>query len=100
MHEQQPRKHLHIDGSMGEGGGQILRSSLAMSLCLGKPFHITGVRASRIKPGLQPHGKIDLVCRGMSDVILDPLNRRAVCIFTQSGVPAVQVIGANCGWQR
>ena len=54
MHEQQPLKHLHIDGSMGEGGGQILRSSLAMSLCLGKPFYITGVRASRRKPGLQP----------------------------------------------
>lgn len=47
-------KSLHIDGSQGEGGGQILRSSLAMSLCLGIPFHITGVRASRRKSGLQP----------------------------------------------
>ena len=47
-------KPLHIDGSMGEGGGQILRSSLAMSLCLGKAFHITKVRASRKRPGLQP----------------------------------------------
>ena len=54
MHAQQPQEHLHIDGSMGEGGGQILRSSLAMSLCLGKPFHITRVRASRRRPGLQP----------------------------------------------
>jgi RNA 3'-terminal phosphate cyclase (ATP) len=48
------RKPLHIDGSLGEGGGQILRSSLAMSLCLGKAFHITNVRASRKRPGLQP----------------------------------------------
>ena len=54
MHEHGIRKLLHIDGSRGEGGGQILRSSLAMSLCLGIPFHITGVRASRRKPGLQP----------------------------------------------
>jgi RNA 3'-terminal phosphate cyclase (ATP) len=45
---------LHIDGSLGEGGGQILRTSLAMSLCLGIPFHITGVRAGRKRPGLQP----------------------------------------------
>jgi len=45
---------VHIDGSMGEGGGQILRSSLALSTCLCKPFHISNIRAARKKPGLQP----------------------------------------------
>jgi len=45
---------IHIDGSMGEGGGQILRSSLALSACLGKPFRITNIRAARDRPGLQP----------------------------------------------
>lgn len=45
---------IFIDGSMGEGGGQILRTSLALSTCLGKSFHITRIRAQRNKPGLQP----------------------------------------------
>src|SRR5919109_942980 len=45
---------LTIDGSHGEGGGQILRTSLALSLVTGKPFHLKNVRARRSKPGLQP----------------------------------------------
>jgi RNA 3'-terminal phosphate cyclase (ATP) len=45
---------LLIDGAMGEGGGQILRSSLALSNCLGRPFRITHIRAARQRPGLQP----------------------------------------------
>jgi RNA 3'-terminal phosphate cyclase (ATP) len=43
---------LRIDGSLGEGGGQILRSSLALSLVTGKPFVIENIRANRKKPGL------------------------------------------------
>jgi len=43
---------LTIDGSAGEGGGQILRSSLALSLVTGKPFVIEKIRANRKKPGL------------------------------------------------
>jgi RNA 3'-terminal phosphate cyclase (ATP) len=45
---------IELDGSFGEGGGQILRSSLALSLLTGKPFHLRNVRARRPKPGLQP----------------------------------------------
>ena len=41
-----------IDGSYGEGGGQILRTSLALSLVTGKPFSIANIRAGRKKPGL------------------------------------------------
>lgn len=44
---------LTIDGSFGEGGGQIIRSSLALSLITGKPFRIYNVRARRERPGLQ-----------------------------------------------
>ncbi len=41
-----------IDGSLGEGGGQILRSSLALSMVTGTPFAIENIRAGREKPGL------------------------------------------------
>jgi RNA 3'-terminal phosphate cyclase (ATP) len=43
---------ITIDGSAGEGGGQILRSSLALSLVTGRPFRIENIRAGRKKPGL------------------------------------------------
>lgn len=41
-----------IDGSAGEGGGQILRTSLALSLVTGRGFRIVNIRAGRRKPGI------------------------------------------------
>lgn len=41
-----------IDGSFGEGGGQILRTSLSLSMVTGRPFRIESIRAGRAKPGL------------------------------------------------
>ncbi len=43
-----------MDGSYGEGGGQILRSGLALSVLTGKPMRIFNIRAGREKPGLRP----------------------------------------------
>ena len=43
---------IRIDGSFGEGGGQILRTSLSLSLATGKAFRIEKVRAGRERPGL------------------------------------------------
>lgn len=43
---------LKLDGSQGEGGGQILRSALTLSMITGKPFRIDNIRAGRAKPGL------------------------------------------------
>jgi RNA 3'-terminal phosphate cyclase (ATP) len=43
---------LVIDGSAGEGGGQILRTSLALSVATGTPFILEKIRAGRKKPGL------------------------------------------------
>jgi RNA 3'-terminal phosphate cyclase (ATP) len=43
---------LDLDGSMGEGGGQILRSSLALSMVTGTPVRIRNIRARRARPGL------------------------------------------------
>lgn len=42
-----------IDGATGEGGGQILRTSLSLSAITGKPFKMVNVRAKRAKPGLK-----------------------------------------------
>ncbi len=44
---------LRIDGSQGEGGGQILRSSLGLAMVTGTPVHIERIRANRPKPGLR-----------------------------------------------
>jgi RNA 3'-terminal phosphate cyclase (ATP) len=43
-----------LDGSAGEGGGQILRTALALSAITGRPFTIARVRERRPKPGLRP----------------------------------------------
>ena len=43
---------LEIDGSQGEGGGQVLRTALSLSSCTGRAVHISHVRSGRKKPGL------------------------------------------------
>lgn len=43
---------IHIDGSLGEGGGQVLRSSLALSMITGKRVEFKNIRAGRAKSGL------------------------------------------------
>ena len=43
---------IELDGATGEGGGQILRTGLALSMCTGRPMAIQRIRAKRPKPGL------------------------------------------------
>ena len=43
-----------IDGSYGEGGGQLLRTSVALAAITGEPVHIYNIRAKRANPGLAP----------------------------------------------
>jgi len=43
-----------LDGSQGEGGGQIVRTALALAAVTGLPFAVDRVRANRLKPGLRP----------------------------------------------
>ena len=63
---------ITIDGSQGEGGGQILRTSLALSAITGTPVTIEKIRAKRPKPGLQRQHLVAVlaaarVCGGQVD---------------------------------
>lgn len=50
---------IEIDGTEGEGGGQVLRTSLALSIVTAQPFRLFNIRAGRDKPGL---GRQHLAC--------------------------------------
>jgi RNA 3'-terminal phosphate cyclase (ATP) len=45
---------VKIDGSYGEGGGQILRTAISLSAITGKPIEVCNIRANRTNPGLRP----------------------------------------------
>ncbi len=66
-----------IDGSQGEGGGQILRSALALSMCTGTPIRIENIRAGRRKPGL--------------------LRQHLTCALAAQGICGARVEGAELG---
>lgn len=66
-----------IDGSFGEGGGQIFRSALTLSLCTGKAVRIENIRAGRNKPGL--------------------LRQHLTCLQAAKAVSSAQVRGDELG---
>lgn len=70
---------LSIDGMLGEGGGQILRTSLSLSLVTGKPFIMKEIRAGRKKPGL--------------------MRQHLTCVNAAVKVGNAKVEGANIGSQ-
>ncbi len=76
---------IELDGGQGEGGGQILRTSLALALITGKGFHLRHVRAGRKAPGLQPQhlmsvraaaqigqAEVKGASRGSTDLVFTP----------------------------
>jgi RNA 3'-terminal phosphate cyclase (ATP) len=71
---------IDIDGSRGEGGGQILRSSLALSLVTGRSVRLSRIRAGRQRPGLQP--------------------QHLICVEAAARVGNAQVIGGSIGSQE
>jgi RNA 3'-terminal phosphate cyclase (ATP) len=60
---------IEIDGSYGEGGGQVIRTAMTLSSITQNPVRITSIRANRPNPGLQPQHltacrAVRSVCRG------------------------------------
>jgi RNA 3'-terminal phosphate cyclase (ATP) len=70
---------IEIDGAQGEGGGQVLRTSLSLSASLGKPMRIKNIRQGRKKPGL--------------------MRQHLACINAMAEVCDAQVKGADIGSQ-
>ncbi len=71
---------IHIDGSKGEGGGQVFRSSLTLSLLTQQPFTITNIRAGRRKPGI--------------------LRQHLTCVKAATEISGAKVEGAEMGSQK
>ncbi len=68
---------LHIDGSFGEGGGQIIRTALSLSMITQTPIHITNIRAGRKKSGL--------------------MRQHLVCVKSAQAISHAAVTGAELG---
>jgi len=59
---------LTVDGSIGEGGGQILRTAIALSAIMQKAVRIVNIRKGRPRPGLGiQHVKSIEIARDMTD---------------------------------
>jgi RNA 3'-terminal phosphate cyclase (ATP) len=79
---------VKIDGSQGEGGGQIVRTAVSLSAITGKPVEVTNIRANRKNPGLRPqhlagikiiaelfHGKFENLKVGAEWIRFSPSDR-------------------------
>ncbi|MDQ5863424.1 MAG: RNA 3'-terminal phosphate cyclase [Thermoproteota archaeon] len=83
-----PPQLVKIDGSQGEGGGQILRTAISLSAITSKPVEVINIRANRVNPGLRPqhiagikiiaelfHGKFENLKVGAEWIRFSPSDR-------------------------
>jgi RNA 3'-phosphate cyclase len=83
---------IELDGSFGEGGGQILRTSLTLSLITKKAFRLRKIRAGRPKPGLQPQHLMSVRASatiGQARVRGDALGSRELVFEPDEIIPGV-----------
>lgn len=79
-----------MDGSEGEGGGQVLRGAVALSCITGRPTRIFNIRAKRPKPGLQPQHMMSIEAAGrVAGGVVDGLSLGSTEVRFTPGVIAV-----------
>ncbi len=83
-------QRIEIDGSLGEGGGQILRTSLSLAAIYHKPIRIIKIRAGRKEPGLRPqHLQSVLVASKISGGVVEGASIGSTEIeFTPGSLPS------------
>jgi len=80
---------LAIDGSRGEGGGQVLRSALSLSIVTGQAFRMFNIRARRAKPGLRwQHLAAVRAAQAVSSAVVEGAGLGATEITFAPGDPA------------
>ena len=92
---------LTIDGSTGEGGGQILRTSLSLSMVTGQPVTIERIRAKRPKPGLmRQHLACVLAAQAVSararPASIPVLDLRIMSLVYSCGGKAIACVPSAC----
>ncbi len=88
MRSDAPRIMVTIDGSEGEGGGQMLRTSLALSLLTREPLRMIHIRARRPKPGLmRQHVTAVEAAAAVSNAVVRGAERGSTEIFFEPGKP-------------
>jgi RNA 3'-phosphate cyclase len=115
-----PLEQLEIDGSYGEGGGQILRTAVAFSIILRRPIRVTKIRAGRGVPGLRTQhaatlrllrdissGKLDGAEVGSTEISFEPgtvesaslridmKTAASITLALQAVIPAVSLSGST-----
>jgi RNA 3'-phosphate cyclase len=112
--------YVHVDGSKGEGGGQILRTAVAFSAIQGRPVRVDRIRAGRDVPGLKRQhisalqvlakvfgGELEGASEGSSEIAFVPGKQRldsfaidmgtaaSITLVLQAVVPAVALTGSR-----